>query len=324
MGWPTLDLDTAIMSHDTAGKRWLHALCLALNERQGCLGLTKTLFLKPDGSEDSDLDLADFTGLWIGGPDDGAITNLNRCMAGLKSMIVQTHPAPVSGTYATFTTVSGSSGSGYGLSGLEAAVGLGAFPEECDSWVDLNFWKQLKESFDLLIHARRKIVPIRGSVSERTGAGVDPSEAWFEAYSDTPATRSGSGDDHLVFRVSIPSAGVYVGLFREGPTTVSINCVGMSGTLVESYLHAVIGVFGPPQNFPTGWSLGSLNITSSVADTLIATSDVALGALNSLAFDCDSTPTAAIPTSFGSSQLRGLVRWADLYFDIATILTDQA
>jgi len=92
MAWPTPALDDAILSNDTAGRRWLHALCTAINEREGCLGVTKSKFLKGSGGEAANLDVSDLIGLWIGGPNDGAITNLNRCMAAVKGLVKQPHP----------------------------------------------------------------------------------------------------------------------------------------------------------------------------------------------------------------------------------------
>jgi len=323
MAWPTPALDDLILTDGTphcGGKVWLHALCLALNEREGCLGMTKTEFLKADLSEASDLAISDFTGMWIGGPDDGALTNLGRCMTGLKAMLTVTAVNTIN-TYSQFVNASGSGGSSYTLSALQTAVGLGAFPDAPDSWTDLNFWKQLQEAFDLLIYCRKQLPIARGNVNQRTGSGVNLAATWADAYADTPSTVGGGSflSNHLGF----VSSDVFA-TFREGPTTVGVDSTALAGTLTDSYLYCQMACDAYGGTFPAGWTIGGIHITSTTnAD--VATTDITLGSNDSIAFDCDSSAPSSEPLpNPGFYSAGGTVLWATLYFDIAAELTDQA
>jgi len=332
MAWPTPDLEDVILSYDTGGKRWLHALCLALNERQASMGVALTEFIKGDGSEDSMLDITDFTGLWIGGPDDGAVTNLNRVMGGLKTMLAAQSASGsfgIGSTYQQFTTTSGSSGSGYTLSSLQTAIGLGSFPDECESWADLNFWKQLKESFDLLIYARRYISASRGSVSERQSPSfdIDPEVAWDSCYADSPSTVSGTSTYGWLAFGYQTSFGAYRFVVREGPSEATINTTSLSGTLTEAYLSlaAYVGADGNPAQFPSGWTCEGLTFYVDTVG-LVATGDIAIGANNVLTVDClENMPATYEPAVVVDPIYPNIsVQGALIYFDIAAELTDQA
>lgn len=320
MAWPTPALDGLLLTENSNGRRWLHALCQALNEREGCLGLTKTEFVKADGTEAADISFADLEGGWIGGANDCAITNLNRCMTGLKAMLSETAVNPFN-TYYHFLNSSGSGGSSYTLAALQTAVGLGAFPNEADSWTDLNFWKQLKSAFDLLIYCRKELPIARGNVSQRTGSGADVAAAWADAYTDTPSTVGGGSfsSNHLGFVAS----GVFA-TFREGPTTVGVNSTALAGVLTESYLRCQMNCDAHGSTFPAGWTIGGIHITSTTnAD--VATTDITLGANDSIAFDSDSSAPSSVPLpNPGFFNGPGSVLWATLYYDIETELTDQA
>lgn len=320
MAWPTPALDGLLLTDNSNGRRWLHALCQALNEREGCLGMPKTEFLKADGTEAADITFADLEGGWIGGANDCAITNLGRCMTGLKAMLTVTSVNPFN-TYSQFVNSSGSGGSSYTLAALQTAVGLGAFPNAPDSWIDLNFWRQLQDAFDLLIYCRKELPIARGNVSQRTGSGVDVAAAWADAYADTPSTVGGGSftSNHLGF----VSSNVFA-TFREGPTTVGVNSTALAGVLTDSYLYCsmICDAYGSP--FPAGWTIGGIHITSTT-NALVATTDITLGANDSISFDCDSAAPSSVPLpNPGSFNGAGTVQWATLYYDIATELTDQA
>ena len=332
MAWPTPSLDDLIVTHDTGGKRWLHALCLAINEREGCLGITKTQFVKGDGSENSDLALADFTGLWVGGVRDGAITNLNRCMAAVKAMVKLPHPFfpsfPIF-DYEAFSVTSGAGGGTYSMAELEAAVGLGAFPVAADSWVDLNFWKQIQGALDLMIYGRRQVAATATGISERTTAVLyaGAADAWAATYADTPAIVSGGGTfgqiELVVYDVGF---GGYRAIFREA-ATITVNTMGITGTLTNSYLNVYLIRDTTPATIPASWQIGSHTEGSLIGTNNIATVDVALGVLNDFPFSYNYTPTATWPVGFGVAVpygSYGTVNFADLYFDISAELTDQA
>lgn len=319
MAWPTPDLDGLLLTDNSNGRRWLHALCRAVNEREGCLGLTKTQFMKADGSEAADIAFDDLLGGWIGGANDCAITNLNRCMAGVKGMITAT-PISGFGSYSLFMDESGSGGTGYTLSSLQSAVGLGAFPDETPDWANLNFWKQIKGALDLMLFCRKQLAVSRGTVSQRIGADSNSADAWAAAYADTPATVSGAGTFHLGFLVS--GSSTYLATFREGPSSITINSTALSGVLTESYLNCQYVVNAGGSGFPAGWTVGSLHVTSTVNGNL-STPDITLGNNDTLTVDCDSAApsTQLVPTNITAN---GTTNYADLYFDIAGELEDQA
>lgn len=320
MAWPTPTLDEVILTENSNGRRWLHALCRALNQREGCLGLTKTEFMIADGSEAADPEFDDFLGLWVGGENDGAITNLGRCMTGLKAMLTATDVDGF-GSHSQFFDESGSGGSGYTLSSLQTAVGLGSFPDAPESWADLNFWKQLQQAFDLLIYCRKQLPITRGTVSERLGGGAGIAASWAAAYADSPSTVGGGSflNPHLCF----VSDGTLT-TFREGPTTIAVNSSALAGVLTESFLQCQLTVNAHGSGFPDGWTIESVHVTSTVNNALVASSDINLGENTVLAFDCDDDAPATSPVVSAPFQAVGTVYWADLYYDIAGELEDQA
>lgn len=320
MAWPTPTLNEMLLTENSNGRRWLHALCRALNQREACLGLTKTEFMLADGSESADPSFDDFLGLWVGGENDGAITNLGRCMTGLKAMLTATD-VDLIGTHSQFFDESGSGGSGYTLSSLQTAVGLGSFPDAPTLWTDLNFWKQLQGAFDLLIYCRKQLPITRGNVSERIGAGSGIAAAWAAAYADTPSTVGGGSllNPHMGF-----IADASLATFREGPTTIAVNSTGLSGTLTEAFLYCQLNVNAHGSGFPDGWTIESVHVTSTINNALIATPDIVLGENTVLDFDCDNDAPATSPVLSPPFQAQGTVRWADVYFDIAGELEDQA
>lgn len=332
MAWPTPALDDLIWTYDTGGKRWLHALCTAVNEREGCLGLTQTKFLKGAGGEAANLALSDLTGLWVGGPDDGAITNLNRCMVAVKDLVKLPNPLFPSFPafdYEAWSVGSGSGGGTYSLAEIETAVGLGTFPDATDRFTDLNFWKQIQGALDLMIYGRRLIAASATGITQRTATGSSADNAWANAYAATPTTVSGSGTQgQIELIVYDTGGGLYRATFREN-ATITINSTALSGVLTDAFLHASLISDTSPTKIPASWDLGSYteSVLTGVHD--IATTDLALGASSTLVFSANYTPSSTRPVGFGAGITppyggAGTISWADLYFDIAAELTDQA
>ena len=238
MAWPNPALDDLIWTHDTGGKRWLHAICRAVNERQIGLGLAQTKFIIGDGSEASSIDVSDLTGVWVGGPNDGAITNLNRCMAAIKAMLTQSGSF---GTIGSFLQSVGFGATAWTLTTLQTDVGLGTFPTATDRFTDLNFWKQMKEALDRLTICRKISMSNSGTVSEKISSVADPDiqVAWDAALADSPSTVFWSGTSaHQVgwfasgFQ-SGPFDGNYDVQFRNSGSTTFVNAC--AGTIDEAY-----------------------------------------------------------------------------------------
>lgn len=332
MAWPTPALDSLIYTSSGKGAVWLHALCRALNERQGVLGKTKTQFIKSGGGEGADLSLADVQALWIGGASDGAITNLHRVMAGLKALVETTIGPGL--TTRPFMTSSGSSGPAYSLTSLQTAVGLGSFPDEADSWTDLNFWQQLKESFDLLIYCRAQLgvtIDINEYVTPTPQAAFQ--DAWDDALAATPTlleydnlvgSRTGFTGPFLGHRLS--SFGSFPSItqsyqIRVPSGNASLNASHLSGSLTESYYNLRNGIH---PDYPDEWTLGSHSLTT-VTDGDLSTTDLSIGVNNSIAWGATAVVPTTVPSRTGdNNDSTAVLAYAMLYFDIAAELTDQA
>jgi len=344
MAWPTPALDDLIWTHDTGGKRWLHALCQAINERQIGLGLTQTKFVVGGGGPDaSSIDVTDLTGVWVGGDRDGAITNLNRCMVALKAMLTQT---TYFGTVGSFLQSAGYGATAWSLSSIQTDVGLGTFPTGTDRFTDLNFWKQIQEALDRMTICRKISVANSGTLKRRQSAIADPDleVAWDTArgLSGSTVSWSGSGGwDNENPQVgwffggfeSDPFGGVYdVELRSDGSTTFVNGCVG---TLDEAYY--VISARASATSSPAWEVEHTSGSPFSVSDTFsghVLSSDLVLGSSNATTYTATTTPTdhpATIYNSIGGYPPGGAVsgywaaldmQYADFYFQ--PTLTDQA
>lgn len=316
MAWPTPDLDGLLLTDNSNGRRWLHALCRAVNEREGCLGFTKTEFVKADGTEAADITFDDLEGGWIGGTNDCAITNLNRCMAALKAMLTH-RPDPVltgpAYLFNTFKDGSGSSATDWTLSSLQTDIGLGAFPDETPDWASLNFWKQMKEALDRMIYGRRAMGKTSATCTVKAEAAWPPTTGAGSAY---PTNFPLEGEITWHWDGSF-------GITRTA-ATIYFDCSTMAGTLTESYLNTVKAKSGTWAADPA-YTLGGITIPSSEPGGLQqqTTSDITIGSNNSLAFDFNTTPPGSALS--GGSWWQGMsVYYADLYIDLSPELTDQA
>jgi hypothetical protein len=336
MAWPTPALDGLLLTDNSNGRRWLHALCQAVNERQLALGLSLTEFVKADGTEDADITFADLEGGWIGGPDDCAITNLNRCMAAIKSMLTQVTTV---GTFDTFLESAAYGATAWTLSSLQTDIGLGAFADEATDWAELKFWKQMKEALDRMTFCRKVSVASGGSVKKKAGGPYlnDIEQSWDDAVADTPAS------DTWAFT---KQAGIFNYGNRSGfdvsagvDMLVESKCFFVNaclGSLEEAYYNviAVATAYVAP-----AWELGPVGGTMvSFADSFsgnVAGADLALASSNQSEYGFTFTLPGTVPPGSVTSPPSGAgsftgywcylnAQYADFYIDITAELTDQS
>jgi hypothetical protein len=339
MAWPTPDLEDLILTEDNGGKKWLHALCLAVNERQNGLGLTRTQFNKGSGGTGTFLDIDDFTGLWIGGESDGAITNLNLCMTAIKAMLSQT---TIYGTTGSWLQATGLGATAWSLSSLESDIGLGTFPNACDSWTDLNFWKQIHGALDRMTICRKISLAGAAQISERASSSGsveldgDEDALWAEAVADSSATVTDNVDAGWFlegFRTGPFDANYNIQLRNEGRCSFANSCSGL-GTLDEAYYYILqLATSEEPD-----WEVGATGETPiTVAANFnghLASSDLSLASSNTTEYRytaSDASLPGSSPTTVGGGppSYGAFAGWwasmkpiyADLY--ITPYLTDQ-
>ena len=342
MGWPTPSLDDVILSNETGGKRWLHALCLATNERQISLGLSQTQFIKGDGSEGSSLGIDAFTDVWIGGASDGAITNLNRCMTALKAMLTQTTGF---GTVGTFIDSATFGATPWTLASIQTDVGLGAFGTAADGWTDLTFWKQIKEAYDRMLYCRKISVASGISLKRQESTtiytnGTEAEVSWDECVADTPfsSTWTLGQQSGLFYGGFSTDPFTYAGfIYFQNDCSCSFqnNC---SGSLAEAY-YSVVAALGSGVSLAPAWTLTPSGGTPiSVAATYSGYktgAELSLGSSNQTDYGYTFSLPADFPSGgtttpgLGSGAYSGYwarfqLQYADFYFDITGELTDQA
>ena len=325
MAWPTPSLDDMILTEGQNGARWLHALCMAVNERQAAIGIAQTQFQKSSGGTGVQLDLEEIIGLWVGGENDGAITNLNACMTAIKAMMTQTNTY---GTFPYWLKEHGLGADSWALSSIQTDVGLGVFADAASSWTDMKFWKQIHGALERMTICR-KVSPRGGSsFKERVGydsAGTE--ESWDAARADSPSTVSGGTIGWFASGIG--------GIFDPTPWVITLrnecsasfaNACSPLGTIDEAYyvLSAGDATPGPAWKIKTGVSAEE-TVPAGTAGHFAAP-DVALSNSNFTQYRYSAEPSD-LPTSppvvagGGGYWCQMTVSYVDIY--ITPYLTDQ-
>jgi len=326
----------------------LFELCRALNERQTALGITKTQFIKNDGTYGSDLALSDLQGLKISGiQGDGGglestnwiVGNLDRISLGIKSLI----------NSAFFTEGSGKTDA-WTLANLYAEIGYD-IPDSPVSAQDAAHWQGLRDALDLMIHATRGIFPTWIGVDNLrletdTLFIEDPQDAWDDMIGEaTPTSTPNTGLNGWVFTKSKSDPTYYY----RGLVVLTDDSAGDSPIFdlsnVRGILRDVWYRIAYTKTLSTNYQTGALTIkigstncaqsgftgTAANGDFQGATSDYTLEMPNSIAVDGlipatvpFSIPDFSSPPSSITANLQGQVSYATVYHDIDSLLTDQA
>lgn len=309
-------------------KTALFELCRAVNERQDCIGLTKTAFAKADGTSGTDLALSDFTNMFTSGPTSEPFAqNCRAIMAAIKAM--RPYFCPASGIDTPYT-----------LSELETAVGLGTFLDEPRKANDPLFFQQCQDALDLLIYAQISgTFSILGAlVKERranTVVDTDREVVWDSAAAATPTNPATSGIV-VSYEYSLFAGGDYSAceIFNEFESA-SINLTGKEGVITAAQYR---GQLRCPSGEDYGGSMtayiGSTSFSGTVApgDTQNITqtadeTEMTIGAITDVKVTCDIPATCPLDPLVSSGD-EARVEFAPLgwvaYIDIAAELTDQA
>lgn len=335
MSWPTPTL-SGVDLFGGEGKAWLHAFCQAVNERQAALALTKTAWILADGSEASDPVLSDFGGIRVHGTNSPVRLNFQRLQNAIKAMLNGPfHPIPGQGY---FTEISGY-GDRWTVASIEADMGLGAFESGAFQFHNLNYWEQLKGALDRMIYAVRGVAPVVsgatvGSKVHTPGTYGSPKDAWNAMYghSETTGTPTLARVQWQVGTVGFgnsASSQRYVSDIAFTNTfSGTLTDIEYAFTKSETYFRSSFDVsLGSASLTLTG--TGYPNTTSNTSVNVVAPSlDLSLGGTDYLDLEITTTLPTTVPfgvvagAAFTGSAIV-TCNSANLYFDIASELTDQ-
>ncbi len=333
MSWPTPTL-SGVDLFGGEGKAWLHAFCQAVNERQAALALTKTAWILADGSEASDPILSDFDGIRVHGTNSPVRLNFQRVQNAIKAMLNGPyHPIPGQGY---FTETSGY-GDRWTVASIEADMGLGAFESGAFQFHNLNYWEQLKGALDRMIYAVRGVAPVVSGATKASqssfppGSYGTPQDAWDGMYGHSETTGSTS-----LAQVRWQVTSAYSALAERYVTDIAFTNA-FSGTLTdieyaftksETYFRSSFDVsLGSAALTLTG--TGYPNTSGAYVNVVAPSLDLSLGGTDYLDLEITTTLPTTVPfgvvagAAFTGSAIV-TCNSANLYFDIASILTDQA
>lgn len=331
MGW-AIDTYNGLKTNgpDSNWRLGMFELCRAVNERQGALGTTKTVFFRGDGSESSDLSYADFLGLVTTTVDFGneVFANLQRIQAAIVAML------PL------FTVDQGRSDA-YTLGTLEAAIGTSLSDDPIRA-NEARFWQAQRDALDLLIHAWRT-VPfgwLNARHDIRQGGAEGTQQAAWDAMLGDPVV------------INLPSIGVNGWSMGEFGALSAFQCVsqvsstspghyptlnlsGVKGMLTEVWYRIDYNKL-----FVADYQTSALTITigstacPSAGFTGTTKTEFFQGSIADLATESvvDISVDGGLPltvpfdlTTDGEvASLQGQVRTATVYHDIDSLLTDQS
>jgi hypothetical protein len=325
--------DTDAMIEPPLWRVALIDLMRGVNEREAAIDVTKTEFYKGDGTQGSDLEIADLAGLNLVGGD--MKNNLLR----IRDFIVD--------NVQYFTQSSGIS-EVWTLELLETEIGeeINYTPKRP---LSARFWQTMQDALDLLVHARRTVSPdiseaiayVRGyPIGIPSPSDPTPSGAW--------ANLLGTGDTSLVFGDAYFHTQLQLGV-RPEPGAPFTGYDAICTRLVESlkYSNAFVGV-GTGLQYVIGVIANSTLLTSAMISigsidpidfldytTFPATEgpyydavdlDLPIGSVGYVNFEVElpaSTPFSKPPSFTGLRSATAFVGQAVYYFDLSTVLTDQ-
>lgn len=309
-------------------KTALFELCRAVNERQDCLGLTKTSFAKADGTPGTDLVLSDFTNMFTSGPSSQPFAiNCRSIMAAIKALAPRF--CPTSGIATPYT-----------VGTLETAVGLGTFLDEPRKANDPLFFQQCQDALDLLIYAQASgsFSILSALVKERranTVVDTDREVVWDSAAGATP-TNPAFGSIQVFYEYALFAGGDYSNcVIANEFESASINLTNLEGVITAAQYR---GQLKCPLGADYGGSMtayiGSTSFSGTVGigDTQNITqtadeTEMTIGGITDVKVTCDipaSCPLDPLVSSGDSARVEFAPLGWVAYFDIAAELTDQA
>lgn len=310
-------------------KTALFELCRAVNERQDCLGLTKTSFANADGTPGTDLVLGDFTNMFTSGPGSQPFAiNCQSIMAAIKALAP--HFCPTSGIATPYT-----------VGTLETAVGLGTFLDEPRKANDPLFFQQCQDALDLLIYARRtgSFLILSTLVKERraqTIVSTDREAVWDNAVGATPTNpAAASATPYYEYSLGVDGKYVFCSMMNEFEF-VSISMSGAEGVITAAQYTGATSCSS--FTYDHGGSMtayiGSTSFAATVSpgDTVTQTltadeTEITMGAISTVKVTCDLPATCPLDALSLPGDRAGVhfnpIGWI-VYFDIAAELTDQA
>lgn len=287
-------------------------LCRAVNERQGALNITKTLFRHADGTLASDVTMSELELMFATGPN--VFENLTKVRDAIISMV----------NAGRFTTTSAGV-TEWTKAALETAIGtdLDADPIRPQ---EARYWQAMQDALDLLIYGKSEFFsPVStwsGASQIRTGtSSISRDAAWAAAVADSPASDNvdeaqwqgggGSGSfgaqirDNAYERWDLTNYGgdITAGEFRVNVGNFSDIDIDWEAGLASGTVLALAGNVGADHYWIGSYSTGgNLDIPIAIATAIPGT----------------------CPFVTFSSTVTVRVAATTFYMDLAGILTDQA
>lgn len=285
-------------------------LCRAVNERQGAIGITKTLFRKANGSTVADLTTDDLAQIKCVGASSNAFLNLKSIRDAIISMVDAGYFLETSG------------GTPWTKANLEADIGtdLDADPIRPQ---EARYWQAMQDALDRLIYASRE-VPSGFAYNNQNYQGRSFTTAQ-DAWDDRRYTTGPIASPSAFWRITTPASN-FSAEVRTG-SDYDLVVPAYQGTAVGgAYQISTIN----DASIDVDYSIGSYS------ETLAAGAPLVSGAWKEflgvdLALNDTTTATLSITTSepsttplAGDDIVSATLLQARVYFDIASVLTDQA
>lgn len=313
MAWPG-DITQTIITSNGLGAKWMHAICLAVNERQGALGISKSSFFRADSTTGTDLPLEDIQGILTtsGSPR----FNLDIARDAVISMLNNGYFTETSGISDVWT-----------VANIETEMGLGAFTANMDRIQELLYWQRLKEALDLMIYARKPTAPTGGSRDSYTANSSTPQLAWDNLLAASPGVFPVAGAGVSVVQTGTSTPTYPLAMFRTC-TGISIDLSSLAGTITglefqmsHNYTNSPVGTL----DYTIGTTASSTISAAATVYLTGSTSEVTIGSTDTIDMDFDTLPTTTpFDSVLGASLISASLTYAIPYYDITSELTDQA
>lgn len=315
MGW-TVDTYAGTLATGTpaAWRTALFEICRAVNERQSAVGIGKTTFYKEDGTLASDISSADLIGVWVSGTNTYLYQNLVKVQSAIANMV----------NSEIFTVTSGKS-TAYTKASLESASGAD-LTEPPTSAQNAEFWQGLRDALNLLIYAKKNF-PASGIDYSykvaRTSAYATVQDCWDAMVADGASTETSAfeGCRYSYSESTLSTCHAKRAANYECPIYT------IDGVISEAYYkYTVIEV---PSATLTGSMEMTVGITAlnspSVSGEILSSGGIAMDSDNSFTQDYAIPETIPLDITEDTVNRYGVeINSIDVYFDIASVLTDQA
>ena len=330
MGWTISDFSG--LKANGPNSNWrvgLFELCRAVNEREF---ETKTEFIKGDGTEGSDLSYADLLGL-----------DSNAAMCGVNLLRIQ---GAITAMCLVFTQTAGGDDF-WTVPLLEAAIGtsLTTAPE---APLYSRFWNAQRDALDLLLYTRRSGNAAYVSGTAETSRDYFDDVPYFpnteaEAWGDIGYHSGAPADPVTAWSMTGPGSAFHI--YVAGATDSSVaefDFVAIPADVVKIKYTVEIwnstritpGVDPIEPGFHLGSAAGTISETSGPENIEIETTTNDFAGDNQAAISLDGGRPGSnpIPGLFSGSVnvfnspsfVRAEAKSAKVYYDLTSVLTDQA